>query len=351
MKKSMRLSLLLVLFVVVAGIWTYAVRTHGGRGGGGPSQATLDESRPRQADPGGGDVESANVDRRKSARMRPVNANAESMILASGAPAVGGGTEPLPPNQLMGFWAWDMERVEAVVTAMQDDSNWSPAVRVFMTEAIRSRRLSPVARNNMANGLLRQGDRSGALLVELFYSMAIDVNESEIWRDFCVQFIARNAEISGMGELVSARLGTLLESGGFPQKGTIFLQLSQLNAKGALVLPNRYDEMIVSAIEDEGQMPPSRVTALGIMFERNREGAVRLSRKILCGASNYPLSLLRTAIGVLGENGESGDVAIVEGFTRSEHEMLRKVAGFALRGMQKNVGGEGAVGPVGGGGS
>lgn len=225
------------------------------------------------------------------------------------------------PGTPGGFWHWPAAQQEAWLTTAGADRGWSSETREFMRAAVRDRRLTPLARNNLAGGLLAQ-EVPFPGLVDEFVAMSRDASEQMAWRHYALQFAALSG---GEREDVRAELFAVLEVRD-GRAGTAALQLQRLAARGC-DLPGSFADRIAAMAGDDTRLAQDRVAAMGVLSERDDPRCLPIARRLIASADP---SLRRSAAFSLGRLGGMDDRRLLEDARNDPDESVADIARQAL---------------------
>lgn len=239
-----------------------------------------------------------------------------------------------PPPELHDFYLKTPEQRLDEVTSLQSNPTLSKGVTKFLEEAIRDKSHDEVTRNNMANCLLGQ-DHPDPYLHRIFLAMIDDPTESYQWREYCVQHLARTVPTSAEPQRAIKKLSDLMDHGEKGIRGTALLHLHRLNEKGAFGLDSTYTSRVIALLNDPQADILTRITAIGVLAEREEKMALPIIRDIAKGSDS---SLKRVALAALGSLGDQTD----ENFLRQEVDRNAKdgtaeAAAGALEVMKKKL--------------
>ncbi len=241
--------------------------------------------------------------------------------------------KPIPPTALTGFWTMPESQQVAVVTAMEGDAAWSPAVRAFLRVAIQDRSLAPITRNNIANGLLHQ-QPVDTTLDRLFAQMAADPLEGPVWRDYAVQFLSQAFDSAPDQQRVEAELLGFLAHGVGSQPATAALHLHQLEHADKIHLGVDFTAQVVAIAGNPAQPDMNRVTALALLAERQVPEGLTLARQAM---ANPAPGLRRVGAGSLGLLGTAEDVALLDAACTDRDPSVVRAATMAKDALNKRL--------------
>lgn len=250
-------------------------------------------------------------------------------------PAVPG--KPTPPASLSGFWSWPEDQVERIVTGMQSQPDWPADQRQFLRAALREPSLSPVARNNIAAGLMRQEPPIPDLHRD-FLAMQMRADEDLVWRDYCLQFLAQCTErVEGAErDAIVAALVAAIDSEVGSLPGTAVLHLARLSETGLVTLGETYDRLVTRLATNTSQNEANRSTALVVLGQRGYSPALEEARKML--SSDELIGIKRAAIGVVSLLGSRDDLALLKNLRTHADPSVALVATHASKAMNDRLG-------------
>jgi hypothetical protein len=235
------------------------------------------------------------------------------------------------PPRFAGFSDWPEQRRVAAVTALQDDPRLDAETVGFLIDAIRDRRLSELARNNIANGLLIQ-DMPDARLPGLFLAMVDDPGESLKWREYAVQHLAGTIDAGADVATVVAALRRLMAGSEGSIPGTAMLHLHRLEQSGRTTLSGDFSDLVAARAADPRTDLLVRMTALGLLGERGARQHLPLVRRLVASDQS---ALRRAAIATLGLIGDAGDHALVAGEVGAADPAVALAARGALERLER----------------
>jgi hypothetical protein len=239
-----------------------------------------------------------------------------------------------PPVTLKGFWEWTEIQQERAVTSMRPDPSWNPETRNFLLYALKQRFLTPVTRNNIAAGLMRQEPQIPGL-DRMFLEMARDPDETPVWRDYALQFLTQTFDrVTDPTEIVTALQVVLTDSHG-PEAGTAATHLANLAESGSWQPDEHFDQQLMGLVQDPTRHEASRSSVLAILGQRGYAPALAEARK-LAPSAELP-GIRRAAVGVVGRRGEASDVALLHALTTDAEPSVRLVATQALKALEKSL--------------
>ncbi len=247
-----------------------------------------------------------------------------------------------PPATLKGFWEWTELQQERAVTSMRPDPSWNPETRNFLLYALKQRFLTPVTRNNIAAGLMRQEPQIPGL-DRMFLEMARDPDETPVWRDYALQFLTQTFDRApDPAEIVTALQVVLADSHG-PEAGTAATHLANLAESGSWQPDEKFDQRLMDMVRDPSRHEASRSSALAILGQRGYAPALAEARKLATSAE-LP-GIRRAAVGILGLRGDVSDVALLQTLTTDAEPSVRLVATQALKSLEMSLKAKAAVPP------
>lgn len=239
-----------------------------------------------------------------------------------------------PPATLRGFWEWTELQQERAVTSMRPDPSWNPETRDFLLYALKQRFLTPVTRNNIAAGLMRQKPQIPGL-DRMFLGMAKDPNETPVWRDYALQFLTQTFDrATDPTEIVTALQVVLADSHG-PEAGTAATHLANLAESGRWKPDDYFDQQLMSVVQDPTRHEASRSSVLAILGQRGYAPVLAEARQLATSAE-LP-GIRRAAVGVVGYRGDASDVALLQALTTDAEPSVRLVATQALKSLEKSL--------------
>lgn len=244
--------------------------------------------------------------------------------------------KPTPPASMSDFWSWPEDQVERIVTGMQSQPDWPAEQRQFLRLALRDSSLSPVARNNIAAGLMRQEPQIPDLHRD-FLAMHQTVDEEPVWRDYCLQFLAQCADrvegperdtiVAALVAAVDVEVGSLA--------GTAVVHLARLSETGLVTLDEAFDQRVTRLAGNPAQNEANRSTALAVLGQRGYAPALETARNLLAG-KDVP-GIKRAAIGVVSLLGTQGDLSLLERLRSDADPSVALVATHATKAMQQRL--------------
>lgn len=244
--------------------------------------------------------------------------------------------KPTPPASMGSFWSWPEDQVERIVTGMQSQPDWPAEQRQFLRLALRDSSLSPVARNNIAAGLMRQEPQIPDLHRD-FLAMHQNVDEEPVWRDYCLQFLAqcadrvegpeRDAIVAALVAAVDVEVGSLA--------GTAVVHLARLSETGMVTLDEAFDRQVTRLAGNPTQNEANRSTALAVLGQRGYTPALETARNLLAG-KDVP-GIKRAAIGVVSLLGTQDDLSLLEGLRSDADPSVALVATQASKAMHQRL--------------
>lgn len=250
------------------------------------------------------------------------------------APAPAG--KPRPPTSLAQFWSWPEDQVERIVTGMKSQPDWPLEQRQFLRLALRDPSLSPVARNNIAGGLMRQEPQILDLHRD-FLAMHQIPDEDPVWRDYCLQFLAQCADrVEGpeRDTIVAALVAAVdVEAGSLA--GTAVVHLTRLSETGLATLDQAFDQRVTRLASNPAQNEANRSTALAVLGQRGYAPALATARDLL--NSKEAPGIKRAAIGVVSLLGTREDLTLLEGLCTDADPSVALVATQASKAMKQRL--------------
>jgi hypothetical protein len=244
--------------------------------------------------------------------------------------------KPRPPASLAQFWSWPEDQVERIVTGMQSQPDWPTEQRQFLRLALRDSFLSPVARNNIAAGLMRQEPQIPDLHRD-FLTMHQIADENPVWRDYCLQFLAqcvdrvegpeRDAIVAALVAAVDIEMGSLA--------GTAVVHLARLSETGMVTLDEAFDQRVTRLAGNPAQNEANRSTALAVLGQRGYAPALDTARNLLV-YKEVP-GITRAAIGVVSLLGTRDDLQLLEGLRSDTDPSVALVATQASKAMNQRL--------------
>jgi hypothetical protein len=217
---------------------------------------------------------------------------------------------------------------------MRPDPSWNPETRDFLLYTLKQRFLTPVTRNNIAAGLMRQKPQIPGL-DRVFLGMAKDPNETPVWRDYALQFLTQTFDrATDPTEIVTALRVVLADSHG-PEAGTAATHLANLAESGRWKPDDHFDQQLMSVVRDPSRHEASRSSILAILGQRGYAPVLAEARQ-LAPSAELP-GIRRAAVGVVGYRGDASDVALLQALTTDAEPSVRLVATQALKSLEKSL--------------
>lgn len=255
----------------------------------------------------------------------PVDRTSPSEPRVEGITEISAAPDPLPEWRRLG--ALTVDEQEIYLTRLIEEPGWSEEMRETLFPQLANRSLSPVARNNLAIGLLRNG-LATARMEEALLVMVDDPAEDPVWAEYSLQFLSVCIERGGVSPRAEEKLRGEFRAGQGSRAATAALQLQRLSGLGVLNLGADFEEAVIAHINWQGTAPILRAIAISIVG----------SRKIASGAdavrghakSGDP-AVRRAVYAALGELDQAQDLALIRSGLSDENELVRKAASIALQ--------------------
>ncbi|MBA2479412.1 MAG: hypothetical protein H0V44_02020 [Planctomycetes bacterium] len=234
---------------------------------------------------------------------------------------------------MAGYEAWNPSQRLQRITKLAQRPDWSPHLHGFLLDALSDRSLREVTRNNIANGLVRQHDRS-AELVPLLLAMIDDERESTTWRVYAVQHAAA-AITNGAAEQTRTTIDRLIDTANTHRDAIGATALMHLHRLAAVypAAADILDGLIESRIDDATCPDIELTTALSVIAERGRERDRPATVRALSNASSD--TVRRHAIAALGRIGSAEDEALIASYTTSDNRLITTAADAALATLRR----------------
>jgi len=244
------------------------------------------------------------------------------------------GTGVIPASTLPAGWTdfrtlTEQERLNRVTAAMENHT--LPAdVLFFFEKEIFNRQLWAVTRNNMANALVWQ-ESPNPRLHELFARMLADESESQVWRDYCLQFLSECLASSSDPEAIKAIL-TRYAQGKDGLAGTAIVNVGLQEAAGRMVPVETFSRQLEAQLADPEVVTPTKLSILAMIGKRND---VRLLPLVRTYATNSTDALRRTAIATLGQIGAPSDLPLIRAGLTDPNRAVQLAAEAAVKAMDR----------------
>ncbi len=214
---------------------------------------------------------------------------------------------------------------------MNDTPNLDPALLEFFRASLHNPALSPHVRNNMANAFMAQ-ERKNPDLYKDFIALANDENQEERFRAYAIQFLAETRSFSNNSkEVIDQTLTSLAYSKA--EKATPLLaaqaqmMMTSLEMQGDMKLPENFNDLQVSVLQDSNADQAAQITALSILGRRNADE----HRDIIRQYAETENPAQRTAIAALGQLQNPKDKPIIEAALNSNDYLVKLAAEAALK--------------------
>jgi hypothetical protein len=206
----------------------------------------------------------------------------------------------------------------------------------FLKAEVANKSLWPVTRNNIANVLLNQETRDPKLYL-LFIAMYDDYGESPLWKDYCLQFLAKTISFASEPDKVQAKLHKVANTCKGSYAGTAILQLAHYANAEKISLNEEFSAMLGRRLKENDLSVKAKMSILAVIGMRHRKEHIVSVRK--CLQEGKRSGLIRAALGALGVIGSKDDEAIIRSFVGAKNLAVGKAARAALNRLseRKNV--------------
>ena len=218
------------------------------------------------------------------------------------------------PGILAGWSTWQQTQREATLAQLVGAPAVDLDVLAFIRLQLDVRTLSPVTRNMLANVLVAQAP-DAALAVRL-QAMVIDPQESDTWRDYALQHLARVTGKATDPAATAAFIRGLVDTGTSSLPGTALLQVQRLESEGLWSNKADLDHAVIGLATAPTTALPNRMTAVALIGSRHLTDQTAFLRTVIAGPSEP--ALVRTAIASLGQVGTPSDIALLEPYLASK---------------------------------
>ena len=221
---------------------------------------------------------------------------------------------------------------DTYATRVMNQQGWSAEMRLGLLAQLGNRALSPLTRNNLAIGILRNG--SGTTdLEQALWTAYDDVSEDPVWREYTIQFMAVCLEEGSTAAGSRTRVLDAFHGGG-AMAATAAIQLNRLADKAVVPLPEDFATILVDRAKDPKLAPAQRSTLLGIIGMRQITAGGAVARGYLTDAD---MTMRRTAFACLGDLGGPEDLPAIELGLTDSHPLVQMAAAGAKEKIAKRV--------------
>jgi hypothetical protein len=199
-------------------------------------------------------------------------------------------------------------------------------------------------KNDVVDVLLRQDvwiEGLGDDLIRMFQ----DRTHDDVWRDYCVQYLAQyygrkwpeSAPVAGDipdAEQISVEkaLWEAVQEIDTTIAGTALLGLEQLSRTHPGIDADRVVATALVLAEDVRCSEPSRITAVRLCGMLKKKDVLPIARMLVPQGETIPLRM--AALATLGDIGEKEDEPLVQYFTQDPEKRIRSLAAATLNKMQ-----------------
>jgi hypothetical protein len=252
---------------------------------------------------------------------------------------IAGIKETDPAHSLLSMAIPEWERLDAMseddqeiyLTRIIEEPSWSEDMRRFLMPKLSDKKLSPVARNNLAIGLLRNNVSIGVMESEMLIAVD-DITENPLWREYAVQFLAVCIEHGGASPKAEGKIRQIFNEDKDSRAITAALQLQRLEEKKMIETDPYFDIAVVMRASNPACNGAMRATLLGIIaLKKLKQGrAVALT-----AISSTDVTVRRAAFAALGDIGESEDLVALHQGMEDESQLVVRAAKVAIDKLQR----------------
>jgi hypothetical protein len=221
------------------------------------------------------------------------------------------------------------------VTNLTKGSPISPGEASALSRVIQSNQIHEVVRNSIGNLLVESEDQI-TRLPKLFFDMYHNREDSPIWRDYSVQFLALSIEKTPEANRnqASEKLLSIARSDNSTIGATAILQESRLIDEGVISDSDNISKAIRQKLENENLNPSSQQALLSLIGHKKLTEHLDLVRKHL----NKPSSddAKRGGLYAIGQIGTREDVKLVKLYLNDRNSAVAQAAVIAKEKLEKN---------------
>jgi hypothetical protein len=231
-----------------------------------------------------------------------------------------------------GFVDWDLGKQVDRVTEDLMNPNLPTEVILLYRELLKDSRLGDLVRNNMAEALHNQDEKS-PYLHEVLIAGIDNEDERLSWRVAAVQHLAKTYPYTAEPHKVLHKLEDLGDTGKEPLGSQAMVMLDGLEQSGQIKAAN-INLAIRKRLEDPSYEMASRVSALTLVGRRGMKEEIDLVRRLAAKES----TVQSAAIAALGKIGDRSDIPLIARFTNANNDLLASAAKSALKNIEQRTG-------------
>jgi hypothetical protein len=197
-------------------------------------------------------------------------------------------------------------------------------------------------RNDVLNVLQKQ-DKPVAGLGARVAAMSLDRAHDDIWRDYCIQFLADFYEAApavtspdSERDRITTAYWDAAAQAGKSFAGTALIGLEALSQKCPELDREKVGLVAVALAGDENTCEASRITALRLCGKMKRAEALEPAR--IVAQTGITISLRMAAIATIGDLGELQDLEYLQGTSAHESPRLKPVLEAAVKAIRTRLG-------------
>lgn len=239
-----------------------------------------------------------------------------------------------PGTLFTGFHEWSRRQQETFATELMARKDLDPEEIAFIRSELRNKDLTDLTRNNLANAVLSQDQRDPELY-RLFLAMIDDPEQSDVWRDYSLQFLSRTLRFSSDRDVIVSKLKDVARHGRGYVQGTAVVHLAMHEADGRLQLGEEFSGQVARTLKDETVDLSTKTSLLGVIGQRKDKANLELVREFAAKAGSDDLK--RTAIASLGLMGDESDLPVVKKALDHKNRAVKLAARGALKRLNRKL--------------
>lgn len=235
------------------------------------------------------------------------------------------------PAGYEGFTDWASDEQVDKITRDLMNPNLPTEVVSLYREFMKNSRLGDLVRNNMAEALHNQEEKSPHLHEVLIAS--ID-NEDEplSWRVAAIQHLAKTYPYTAEPQKVLQKLEDLADTGKEPLGSQAMVMLDGLEQSGQIKAAH-INLAIRRRLENASYETASRVSALNLVARRGMKDQIDLVRQLAAKDS----AVQSAAVAALGKIGDRSDLPLIARFTNAGNALLASAAKTAVKSIEQRT--------------